>query len=628
MIFQHKSGINPAKPFKNAFFVLDQQENIVFISHQFIHLPTAYSCIGKKIWSEFPTLRKTQMYEKFRESIQFHQKKTFECFDNKQQLWYNFHMVPTDTGSEIFITDITALKAEASLRKLQKSEARFHQMVMETPALICLLKGADHTLELINPYGLQYFGLQDYTGLSVKKAAKSTQSQAFVQLLDQVYQKEQPLQVEEFQATFDFVNPELKEYPYFNFALQPMRDEQGRVEGILLFGYEVTDQVLAKKLLNDGSDRFRILLEAYPQIAWTAQPDGQLDYFNQRWYDYTGLTYDETRGEGWLQMIHPNDLKKMVEQWHHSLATGNRFETESRFRKASDGQYHWHLCQAIPVSDKAGKINLWVGSCTDINEQKKAIVHLHYTQQQLHRINAELHEKNLELEKTNRDLDNFVYTASHDLKAPVSNIEGLSNLLLDYVQDEKIRNRKIFTALSMIDFSIQRFKTTIQDLTDIAKLNKNFSDDVALTNINEIIEEVTIMMREMIHKSGAKIMVRTDACHIISFSYSNFKSLIYNLLSNAVKYRHPEREPEIIIETSYNQSTFLLCVKDNGIGVAPQHHDKIFTMFKRLHNHIEGNGVGLFLVKRIVENAGGKVALESQLGKGAIFKVYLPNIMI
>ena len=507
--------------------------------------------------------------------------------------------------------------------QLRKVETTFYNMVMETPALVCLLKGPDHVFEMVNPYFEKFFHGRELAGHALKDVLQERHHK-ILQLMNNVFQTDKPFIGKEFSNLY-FEEFSTTSEKYFNFIIQPTHDTHGHVDGILVFGYEVTDQVMARKVLEEGAHRLRTVLEAIPQMAWTARPDGFLDYYNQRWYDFVGITDIDPNKEIWEMAIHPEDHKKMLTKWRYAIRHKTNFEIESRFIKASDGTYRWQIIRAIPVADRHHHIIFWVGSCTDIHEQKMAFEKLNHVRTQLKHINLELSTKNKELEKTNNDLDNFVYAASHDLKAPVSNIEGLTNLLLECIQEESIHNNKIFTALSMIDFSIKRFKNTIQDLTDIAKINKYIPDDITEIDVNEVIEEVTIMISEMIHKNGARILVRTTACHKVFFSFSNLKSLVYNLLSNALKYRHPDRTPEIIIESRCEADKFILSVQDNGIGIEPRNQEKIFTMFKRLHNHVEGNGVGLFLVKRIVDNAGGKITLSSVPGKGSTFKVFLKN---
>lgn len=236
--------------------------------------------------------------------------------------------------------------------------------------------------------------------------------------------------------------------------------------------------------------------------------------------------------------------------------------------------------------------------------------------------NTELQTTNAELKRVNNDLDSFVYAASHDLKAPVSNIEGLLHTLMDAMPEDAAKDEGVLQIIEMINKSISRFKSTIQDLTDITKIQKNFEEELEEVFLTDILENVQVNLSELITKSNAKIFVDIKDCPAIKFSRKNLNSILYNLISNAIKYRSPDRVPEVKIKAVIYNEYILLKVTDNGLGMNPSDKDKIFSMFKRLHNHVEGSGVGLYIVKRILENSGGKIEVESQPDKGSVFKVY------
>ncbi len=153
----------------------------------------------------------------------------------------------------------------------------------------------------------------------------------------------------------------------------PLTDAAGNVSGAVTSLSDMTHQTLAELALVESEHRLRFLADAMPQIVWTARPDGALDYYNQRWYEYTGLTFEQTQGWGWQPVLHPNDVGPCTERWTRSYTTGEPYQTEYRFRRASDGAYRWHLGRALPQRDPAtGTIVRWVGTCTDIDDQKRA----------------------------------------------------------------------------------------------------------------------------------------------------------------------------------------------------------------------------------------------------------------
>ena len=187
---------------------------------------------------------------------------------------------------------------------------------------------------------------------------------------------------------------------------------------------------------------------------------------------------------------------------------------------------------------------------------------------------------------------------------------------------EKYDNNVSEEMLSMIKTSILKFKTTILDLTEIAKVQKQFETETDKVNLSEILDEVLLNINNTIIESKAEIKVDLKDCCLLNFSRKNIRSIFYNLISNAIKYHSPDRKPVIHIKTQIIDNFCLLSVQDNGLGFDEDQTDKIFIMFKRLHTHVEGTGVGLYIVKRIIENAGGKIEVESKKGVGSIFKVY------
>lgn len=229
---------------------------------------------------------------------------------------------------------------------------------------------------------------------------------------------------------------------------------------------------------------------------------------------------------------------------------------------------------------------------------------------------------NAELTRINNDLDNFIYTASHDLKAPISNIEGMLHALLRTLPPESLASERPQRITSMMQESVERFKKTIANLTEVVKLQKENSGEAVMVDLSEVIKDVRSDLEQMIQSSGAEIKVAVADCPPIHFSEKNLRSVVYNLLSNAIKYRAPERVPRVQISCKSGPDYQVLSVKDNGLGMDPRRFDQLFTMFKRFHSHVEGTGIGLYMIKKMVENAGGRIEVESQLGEGTTFHVY------
>lgn len=232
---------------------------------------------------------------------------------------------------------------------------------------------------------------------------------------------------------------------------------------------------------------------------------------------------------------------------------------------------------------------------------------------------SELIKTNEELTKINNDLDTFIFTAGHDLKAPIQNLEGLMTMLFDSVEVAP----KNFKIVELMYSSIERLKSTLNDLTEISKIQIEENNHFETISFEEMLSETIFSIKEEIEISKATIESNFDVKEI-QFSPKNLRSLIYNLVSNSIKYRSPDREPFVQISTiQYDKNFLMLKVSDNGLGMKSNNKDKIFGMFKRLHDHVDGSGLGLYIVKKIIENAGGKIEVESEVDKGTTFKIYL-----
>ena len=358
------------------------------------------------------------------------------------------------------------------------------------------------------------------------------------------------------------------------------------------------------------------LLEGISQIAWTTNALGDHTYRNRRWYDYIG----QDQGQGtpasrsWRERLHPADVGPTLAQWQDSLHTGQPYEVECRIRNR-DGDYRWMLGRALPSRNEQGEIIQWIGTYTDIHEHKLALERIDQGQRQLR-------DNNEQLTRVNVDLDNFIYTASHDLKAPISNIEGLLHALLLELPAGTVMTEPVQPLLELMQDSVNRFKRTIEHLTDVSKLQKEHGHPTEAVDLAAVIEDVRLDMEPLIQAAHARLEVDVQAAPSVSFSEKNLRSVVFNLLSNALKYRAPDRLPHVRLRAWHEDTYAVLEVQDNGLGLDAANEQKLFGMFQRFHDHVEGSGIGLYMVKKMVENAGGRIAVRSELGIGSTFLVY------
>jgi two-component system phosphate regulon sensor histidine kinase PhoR len=196
-------------------------------------------------------------------------------------------------------------------------------------------------------------------------------------------------------------------------------------------------------------------------------------------------------------------------------------------------------------------------------------------------------------------------------------------LTIDLLKKTPRENPKKFQSLlETLENGIRKMQNLIYELTEIRKQEHKYKAEEELLNFEHILEDVRLTIAENILESGAVIKSEINASEI-TFSRRKLRSIIFNLVSNAIKFKSPDRRPEIFIKTELEDDFIILSVKDRGIGIDPSEQDAIFSKYFRMKNEIEGSGIGLYLVKEIVNNSGGKILLESQPGVGSEFKVYL-----
>ncbi len=288
-----------------------------------------------------------------------------------------------------------------------------------------------------------------------------------------------------------------------------------------------------------------------------------------------------------------NDLKQVI-------ATG-----EIIVRELQDVQERWYQVTTMPYIRQSG------------SQQDGAIITFHDITRLKH-AQQELDLSNESLRRINADLDNFAYAASHDLLEPLSTIEGLIYLLRTHSDAGKV---KLTEYNSMLDSSIHKIKAAIKELASAGKIESEMLEAQTHIQIGEILSDIKLSILDKITASGATVVENLEVKEI-KFSKKNLHSILYNLISNALTFTAADRSPHIIVSTKATAGFVQLTVADNGIGLAEDKIHSIFTMYGRLNTHIEGQGMGLYLVKKIIDAAGGKMEIKSKLNEGTSFTLF------
>jgi PAS domain S-box-containing protein len=363
---------------------------------------------------------------------------------------------------------------------------------------------------------------------------------------------------------------------------------------------------------------FRTLADTMPQMVWITRADGYHEYFNQRWYDYTGTTLEQTQGEGWQNILHAEDLQRTLEIWHNSLDTGTKYEIEYRLRRAADGEYRWHLGRALPLRDREGQIVRWFGSCTDIHDQKLAIEE---RAQALEREKA----ARLELEKAARLKDDFLAIVSHELRSPLNPILGWSKLLLSYNLD----STKMAQGLEIIERNAKLQANLIEDLLDISRILRG---KLRLNNLPVDLVSIINQALETVHLSAEAKSIQiqsqfADNIGKVLGDPNRLQQVVWNLLANAVKFTPEEGQIAVCLQKVDNFAQ--IQVSDTGQGISADFLPHVFERFRQgdeiMTRKFGGLGLGLAIVRHLVELHGGTIEVMSPgEGLGTTFTVMLP----
>jgi PAS domain S-box-containing protein len=341
-----------------------------------------------------------------------------------------------------------------------------------------------------------------------------------------------------------------------------------------------------------------------PQMVWTARRNGFLDYYNARWYEFTGHA-TEWLGDlaNWAPILHPDDAKQCCDAWYSSVQRGEAYRTEYRLWDRRAMRYCWHLGRALPIRDKDGSIVKWIGTCTDIDEQKRSEEYLRHA---------------------NQALEQFAFAASHDLQEPLRNIAIFSELFEQRCGGNLSEEGNMF--LRTIVEGARRMGRLVSDLLKYAQIAS--LDGEPTTNVagDKILAQVLTTLHQAMHESSA--IITHDTLPSVPIKDVHLEQLLQNLIGNALKYRKENTPPQVHVSALQQDGQWQFVVQDNGIGIGPEYREKIFGVFKRLHatgERYSGTGIGLAICRRIIESYGGRIWVESALGHGATFHFTVPD---
>ena len=518
-----------------------------------------------------------------------------------EECYFDFIYAPIYNDNETEIIGVSVVATDTTdqvlaEQKVAETEYKFETLIRESDFSIGLYKGRDHIIDIANDSMLKTWGKKELViGKKLEDALPELKGQPFLEILKNVYDTGQT-----YTATEDKIYLEqdgkLQAF-YYNFSYKPLKNSKGEVYAILNFAVDVTDLVMAKKQLKQNEQKYKNLADSLPIIVWTADKDGVVDYYNKRWYEYTGLEGLETRESAGKKIVHPTDLPKAIDLWQKSKRNKSSYEIEYQLKNsAQENNYRWHLGRAIPIKDEKGEVQQWIGTCTDIDEFKQ------FQQQK----------------------DNFLGIASHELKTPLTSLKLYSQFLEKSLRKQN-DDKNADVALKMDD-QINKLTNLVNDLLDVTKiqngkilLNKFDFDFDEL--VKEIVDEQQMNTRH-------KILLETEKIGVAYGDKNRISQVMSNLINNAIKYS-PNSDTIHITTKLVNENTISFSVKDFGIGIPENKKNKVFEQYYRVSGSKEhtfpGLGLGLYISSEIIKRSGGRIFVNTEEGKGSDFCFEIPK---
>lgn len=419
---------------------------------------------------------------------------------------------------------------------------------------------------------------------------------------------------------------------YWTFSYSPVKNEIGEVSGVLVIVTDTTEAVLAERRLRESERRFREVANLSPVWIWITDNEINIQYSNRALLDYVGVENEaDFTGQVWVDVVHPDDLDVVFKGFGKAVKDKSDFTLEYRVKRKKTGNYEWFKVLGVPKFEE-GEMVGFIGTGMNIDKQKSFADEL---KREVDIRTKELADSNDKLEAMNKELQSFAYISSHDLQEPLRKIQMFAEVLMDNEFDKLSTSGKV--KFEKIQSAANRMQSLINDLLSYSRTDTE-KRVFEVIDLNELVDDVKNDLAEELKKKNGKITL-LQSCEIEVVPFQ-FRQLIYNLLSNSVKYTKSDVEPNVTIATEIitnaksidssliNKKEYVkITITDNGIGFEEQFAEKIFEVFQRLHSKQEyvGTGIGLAIVKKIVQNHNGVISAKGKLNEGSVFEIVIPK---
>jgi PAS domain S-box-containing protein len=388
------------------------------------------------------------------------------------------------------------------------------------------------------------------------------------------------------------------------------------------FVRDISEHKRRGRALTESESRFRTLAEALPQIVWIARPDGWNTYIGQQWVTYTGLTMEESLGEGWNRPFHPDDQKRAWDAWQYAVHTDSAYSLECRLRRA-DGTYRWFLVRGVSLHDDMGKVISWFGTATDVDDLKRAEEALRRARDEAEAASERLRQSERALQQAVAAREQMLGIVAHDLRNPLSAIIMQSSALERRAPEAERRNQR---PRRVISHAAARMNHLIQDLLDVSLVEAgHLTIERKRLSAGELAAEAVDMQASLASSAGVEVKLEVrHGLHEVWADRERIHQALENLIGNAIKFT--KAGGHITVGVAPQDPAIVFWVADTGRGIAPESLPHVFDRFWQATTRAGrlGAGLGLPITKGIVEAHGGHIWVESTLGRGSTFYFSIP----